>query len=84
MTGGFFDGAPLNRYVRRVSIPAKSTRQVTIPVTPNASDDGTIWWNPMLYSADDSSGALLRAAADHLKAQGQAVDVLAGTSANNQ
>lgn len=61
VTGGYFRGSPLNRYARQVTLPPRSMRRVTIPVLPVADEDNRILWHPMLYDANDSSGALMRA-----------------------
>ncbi len=61
VTGGYFTGAPLNRYTRQVTIPPESERITTIRVLPTSTDDSVMEWRSLMYLADDTAGTLIRA-----------------------
>jgi len=61
ITGGYFDGAPLNRYMRQVTLPPETERLTQIRVLPTANEEGVIEWHSLMYSVDDTAGTLMRA-----------------------
>ncbi len=61
ISGGYFSGAPLNRYMRRFSLPPESERVTSVRVLPSATDENVIEWHSLMYAADDTNGALMRA-----------------------
>lgn len=63
VTGGYCEGAPLNRFARRVTVPPESTRLVSFLILPTGTAGKTMQWRPLLYRADDDR-ALLRASDD--------------------
>lgn len=65
-TGGYFEGAPMNRYVRQVTVPPESERMATIPIFPTSTEGNVIQWHSMLYADDDQAGTLLRASDDFM------------------
>ncbi len=66
VTGGYFDGAPMNRYTRQITLPAESDRMATIRIYPTSTEENVIQWNSLLYSAGDKAGTLLRASDDFM------------------
>jgi hypothetical protein len=66
VTGGYFEGAPLNRYVRQMTVPPESDRMARICILPASTDKQEIRWHSLLYSLDDKAETLLRASDDFL------------------
>lgn len=66
VTGGYFDGAPMNRYTRQITLPPESDRMATIRIFPTSTEENVIQWNSLLYSADEKAGTLLRASDDFM------------------
>ena len=64
VTGGYFEGAPLNRYVRQITLPAESDRIARICILPTSTGANEIRWHSLLSSLDDKAETLLRASDD--------------------
>ena len=66
VTGGYFEGAPLQRFGRKIQLPPRSVRIIGFPVVPTQDAQRAIRWQSMLYStAEEDRGGLLRAADDY-------------------
>jgi hypothetical protein len=66
VTGGYFAGAPLNRYARQITVPPGSERMATIRLFPTSTEENVIQWHSLMYSSDDTTGTLLRASDDFI------------------
>jgi len=66
VSGGYFSGAPLKRYARKVDLPPQSMRRIQIPVLATANEENLVEWNSMLLSVDDDHETLLHASNDYI------------------
>ena len=66
VTGGYFEGAALKRYVRQMTLPPESDRTARICVLPTSTDKNEIRWHSLMYSLDDAAETLLRASDNFL------------------
>ena len=66
VTGGYFEGAPMNRYARQITVPPESDRMATIRMLPTSTEENVIQWHSLLYSVNEKGGTLLRASDDFM------------------
>lgn len=66
VTGGYFEGYPLHRYMRQITMPPETDRIARICILPASTDKNEIRWHSLLYSMDNKAETLLRASDNFL------------------